>query len=231
MWLGALMHDFFSLIFPRVCHACGITLAGNEECICTSCLFHMPRTHFSLQKENKLTEIFWGRVSIETGSALFYFQKGGRVQNLIHRFKYKGFKEIGHYLGVIHGSELKQSELYHDLDMIVPVPLHPHKVRIRGFNQSQVYGEGLSKSLKIPLISEALQRIVPTSSQTRKTRFRRWENVGSVFYIPNSDVFENKNILLVDDVLTTGSTLEACAQKLVEIKGVRVWVATIAITI
>ncbi len=231
MVLGNLIIDFFSLFFPRACNACGKTLARGEECICTYCLFHLPHTHFSMHKENRVTEIFWGRVSIETGSALFFFQKGGKVQKLIHRFKYKGFRDIGRFLGTIHGGELKKSVFYQGLDLVVPVPLHPNKVRKRGFNQSEVYGEGIAHSLNIPLVSKALLRTIPTASQTRKTRFRRWENVESVFHIPDSGVFENKNILLVDDVLTTGSTLEACAQKLLEIKGARVWLATIAITV
>lgn len=225
------LHDFFSLFFPRGCNACGQALAKVEECICTSCHFQLPFTRFSNQKENKLTEVFWGRVPVETGSSLFYFQKGSKVQHLIHRFKYKGFREIGHYLGIIHGNELKQSEYYRDIDLVVPVPLHPKKIRKRGFNQSEIYGAGLAQSLGVELVRNGLQRIIPTGSQTRKTRFRRWENVESVFHIPDPGVFENKNILLVDDVLTTGSTIEACAQKLLEIKGTRLWVATLAIAI
>jgi len=225
------MHNFFSLFFPRTCHSCGETLISGEECICTFCQFHLPFTHLSKDNENKLTEIFWGRVSIETGSPLFYFQKGGKVQHLIHRFKYKGFREIGHYLGVLHGNDLKKSLYYQGLNMVVPVPLHPAKVRKRGFNQSEIFGMGLAQSLDIPLVSDGLLRIIPTSTQTRKTRFRRWENVESVFHIPDPGVFENKNILLVDDVVTTGSTLEACAHKLLEINGTRIWLATIAITL
>lgn len=224
------LHDFFSLFFPRTCHACGETLVSGETCICTFCQFHLPFTRFSREKENKLTEIFWGRAPIETGAPLFYFQKGGKVQHLIHRFKYKGFLEIGHFLGVLHGNDLRESPYYQGLNMVVPVPLHPAKVRKRGFNQSEIFGRGIAESLNIRLVTNGLLRIIPTSTQTRKTRFRRWENVESVFHIPDPKVFENKNILLVDDVVTTGSTLEACAQKLMEVDGTKVWLATIAIT-
>jgi ComF family protein len=225
------LHDFFSLFFPRTCHACGETLISGETYICTFCQFHLPFTRFSKEKENKLTEIFWGRAPIETGAPLFYFQKGGKVQHLIHRFKYKGFREIGHFLGVLHGNDLRESPCYQGLNMVVPVPLHPAKVRKRGFNQSEIFGRGLAESLNIPLVTNGLLRIIPTSTQTRKTRFRRWENVESVFHIPDPKMFENKNILLVDDVVTTGSTLEACAHKLMEIDGTKVWLATIAITL
>lgn len=224
------LNDFFALFFPRTCHACGETLVSGEHCICTFCQFHLPFARLNREKENKLTEIFWGRVPIETGAPLFFFHKGGKVQHLIHRFKYKGFREIGHFLGVLHGNDLRESPYYQGLHMVIPVPLHPAKLRKRGFNQSEIFAGGLAESLHIPMVTDGLLRIIPTSTQTRKTRFRRWENVESVFHIPDPSVFKNKNILLVDDVVTTGSTLEACTQRLLQIEGARVWLATIAIT-
>lgn len=230
MKASMLLQHFFSLFFPRTCHACGKALISEEECICTFCHFHLPFTRLSREKENKFTEVFWGRVPVETAAPMFYFQKGGKVQHLIHRFKYKGYREIGHYLGMQHGHELKASPYYQEINVVVPVPLHPAKLRKRGFNQSEVFARGLAESLGVPMDSKTLQRIIPTSTQTRKTRFRRWENVESVFHISNPEAFKNNNILLVDDVMTTGSTLESCARKILSIEGTRVWMTTIAIT-
>ena len=222
--------DFFSLIYPRTCNACGKSLITGEECICTFCRFHLPKTRMHLEKDNKFSQIFWGRIPIETGTALFYFQKGSKVQELIHRFKYKGRKEIGHFLGRMLGDELRTSSFYEEIDLIIPVPLHPEKIRKRGFNQSEVIAGGIAESMGIPHSSKALIRSVATQTQTRKTRFRRWENVESVFETPYPKLLENKNLLLVDDVVTTGSTLEACAQKLLAVEGTRVWLVTLAIT-
>ncbi len=230
MNLTGTIQDFFSLIYPRTCNACGESLITGEECICTLCRFHLPKTRMHLEEDNKFTEIFLGRIPIETGTALFYFQKGGKVQELIHRFKYKGRKEIGHFLGGMLGEELRSSSFYEGIDLIIPVPLHPDKMRKRGFNQSEVIAGGIAQSMGIPHSSKALIRSVATQTQTRKTRFRRWENVESVFETPNPQWLENKNLLLVDDVVTTGSTLEACAQKLLAVEGTRVWLVTLAIT-
>ncbi|MEE4177470.1 MAG: phosphoribosyltransferase family protein [Bacteroides sp.] len=229
MKAGIYLKEFFSLFFPRICPACSESLVAKGSLLCTACQAQLPFAHLAKEKENLMTQLFWGRVPIETGAPLFYFSKGSKVQHLIHRFKYQGYREIGPYLGRLHGQELKRSPHYQELDMVVPVPLHPRKERRRGYNQSVLFGLGLAESLEIPLVENRLLRIVPTASQTRKTRFRRWENVESVFHIPDLSVFENKHVLLVDDVVTTGSTLEACCQKLQEARGVKIYLATIAL--
>lgn len=223
------LRDFFSLFFPRICPACSENLVAEGSCLCASCQAQLPFARLAGEKDNLMTQLFWGRVPIETGAPLFFFRKGSKVQHLIHAFKYKGYREIGPYLGRLHGHELKHSPLYQGLDMVVPVPLHIRKERRRGFNQSVLFARGLAESLEIPLVTNRLLRIVPTTSQTRKTRFKRWQNVKSVFHIPDLSVFENKRILLVDDVVTTGSTLEACCQKLLEARNVKLWLATIAL--
>jgi ComF family protein len=223
-----LFADFFSLFYPRLCQACHRALISREECICSFCLFDLPLTNLYKERENPLSKIFWGRVDMETATALFYFQKGGKIQTLVHQFKYKGKTEIGEYFGMMLGSQLLGHPVWEPIDVIVPVPLHQKKQNLRGYNQSEVFGEGISKSFRRPLVTGNLVRITKTDTQTRKTRFRRWENVESVFHVNNPEFFKGKNILLVDDVVTTGSTLEACTQKLKEIKGVKVWVATIA---
>lgn len=178
-----------------------------------------------------MTQVFWGRIDIETATALFYFQKGGKIQHLIHQFKYKGKTDVGIYLGRMLGRQLKDHPLWEPIDMIVPVPLHERKKHARGYNQSEVFGMGLTSTFKRPMVVNNLVRVTKTDSQTRKSRFRRWENVESVFEVKNPEAFRGKNILLIDDVVTTGSTLEACAGKLLQIKGVRVWLATIAMSV
>ncbi len=202
----------------------------NEQCICTVCRIKLPYTFFSREKENKLTQFFWGRIPVEAGAALLYFQKGSKVQHLIHQFKYKGHQEIGHLLGLMLGAEIKESHHFKGLELIVPVPLHPAKMKSRGFNQSEVFGRGLAEALGVDMDASNLLRVVHTGTQTRKTRFKRWENVKTVFEVTRPGEIENKNILLVDDVVTTGSTLEACAQKLLQVGGRKLWLATMAIS-
>lgn len=218
----------FALFYPPLCYACSRPMRGGEHGICTRCSFVLPQTHFHRQQDNRLVEMFWGRAHIQTATALFYYQKGGLVQNLIHRFKYKDMKQIGSFLGHWMGGLLKDAPSYAGLDVIVPVPLHPRRQKQRGFNQSEVLSHAMGAAMGLPVSSEALRRAEATSTQTRKSRFRRWENVSGAFVIHRPGELENKGILLVDDVVTTGSTLEACANVLLSVKGVRVCLAAIA---
>lgn len=226
--LPNLLDDLVSLVYPKVCMACAKALMRNEECICTHCRYHLPRTGYHAYRDNPVSRLFWGRVDIHAAAALFLFTKGGNVQQLIHRLKYEGQKKIGITLGKMYGSELKQSELFRSADIIVPVPLHPGKLRDRGYNQCDLFAEGLSKSLCIPADTANVHRAVATGTQTKKSRFERWKNVEYVFKTRNPRDLQGKHILLIDDVVTTGSTLEACAQELLTIPGTRVSIAAIA---
>jgi ComF family protein len=192
------------------------------------CLNSLPKTDFHLNKENPVAEIFWGKVQIHAATAYYYFNKGSKVQYLIHQLKYKGRREIGIFIGEQMGNELKQSEFFKNIDLIIPVPLHPKKERKRGYNQSEMFGLGLAKSLKIPLSSQFLVRKEFTDTQTKKSRSDRWKNVENVFAIKNQESLAGKHILLVDDVITTGSTLEACIRALSEIENVTISVSAIA---
>jgi ComF family protein len=222
------VNDFISLFYPRLCYACNRALIRQEECICSFCRYHLPQTNLHKEFDNAVSQIFWGRLPIETATSLFYFQKKGKVQNLIHQFKYKGKKDIGLYLGRMLGQQIKQSTFYDKTDVIIPVPLHAVKQHKRGFNQSEIIAQGISESLNKPLMVNNLVRIAKTDSQTRKSRFRRWQNVETVFHVKYPEKLKNLNILLVDDVITTGSTLESCGQKLMEVEGVKLWIATLA---
>jgi ComF family protein len=181
-----------------------------------------------LEIENNFTHHFWGRVKIVTGASLYYYNKGGKVQTAIQKLKYKNKREVGRSFGTNMGIKLRRSPLYQDIDLIIPVPLHFKKEKKRGYNQSDLFAEGISTGMKIPWSRKHLKRKKNTDTQTNKNRNERIENVLSAFTVDNHRNLIGKHILLVDDVLTTGATLEACAQELIKIEGLRVSCATIA---
>lgn len=221
--------DFLSLIYPRLCMACGSSLFLNEDILCTRCLFQLPHTGFHRQAhDNQVVRSFWGRVPIEGGAARYFFRKSGPVQQLLHNLKYNHAPEIGILVGRIYGRELLESDIFRSVDVIVPIPLHPDKEKKRGYNQAAMFARGLGQGMGRPVDDKTLYRAVYTETQTRKSRLRRWENVKSVFALRDTTSLQGKHILLVDDVITTGATMEACILKLLEIPGTRVSVAAIA---
>ena len=224
-----LIDDFISLLFPKICAACGNSLWKQEETVCLSCEFHLPRTNFHLSLENPVSRLFWGRVTVESASAYLYFNKGNKVQRLIHQLKYKGRKDIGIYLGRQYGMNLRLSPILQTVQLIVPVPLHKKKLLKRGYNQSEQFATGLSESMKVQVNTAAICRNKETETQTKKSRFRRWQNVAEVFEVSDPGSLEMKHVLLVDDVITTGATLESCIRALSPIQGIRISVATIAV--
>ncbi len=223
--------DFISLIYPRVCLACGESLFKQEDCICSKCIYYLPKTNFHKEKENAVSQLFWGRVNIQTATAFYFFKKQSRVQNLLHQLKYKGQKEVGVKIGNLYGQELKIDQKYNDVNLIIPVPLHPDKEKKRGYNQSEMFALGLSKSMDAPCDSKLLIRNHASETQTKKSKYERWENVNSIFEITDEARLKDKHILLVDDVITTGATIEACAQHLLSVPGTRVSIAAIACSI
>jgi len=178
---------------------------------------------------NPVEQLFWGRCYIEKAAAFSYYSKGSRIRNLIHNLKYRGIKEIGYELGRIYGLSLKSSGFTSGINLIVPVPLHPGKRRIRGFNQSEIISEGISGVTGIPVETNALTRVVPSSTQTRRSRYERWTNVEGIFRVSAADIVSNRHILLVDDVITTGSTIESCVCELLKLPGVTISVAALAV--
>lgn len=226
MWKS--FSDFISLLFPRICPACGGILLKQEELICLSCEFHLPQTNFHLFLDNPVSQLFWGKVKLESAASYFYFNKGNKIQRLIHQLKYKGRKDIGIYFGYQYGQCLRNSPFFQTVQVIIPVPLHKKKQIQRGYNQSEQFAMGLSDSMMIPVNQEVIFRIKETESQTKKTRFNRWQNMFEVFEVKNSMLVENKHVLLVDDVITTGATLESCIRALSSINGIQISIATIA---
>lgn len=226
--LKLLLQNFISFFYPRSCVACGSALLQNERQICLSCLIHLPETNYHLMEKSPLDLIFTGRVKVEKVASMLFYKKGNQVQKILHSLKYKGNKEIAKFLGEIYGNQLLKSPYYQSIDCVIPIPLHPKKQKVRGYNQSDWLAMGLSQSMNIPFINDAIVRNEYTDTQTKKSRFNRWENVKDVFSITNPEELRNKHILLCDDVLTTGATLEAAISKLLKIEGTRVSVVTLA---
>jgi ComF family protein len=222
-----LWDDFISLLFPRLCYACGSHLLRNENLICTGCYVSIPRTNYHLQDENPVAQLFWGRCPVVKAAAFSYYSRGSRIRNLIHKLKYKGIKEIGYELGRIYALSLKSSGFTAGVEMIIPVPLHPSKRRSRGFNQSECISSGISEVTDLPVDTLSLVRTAFSDTQTRKSRYERWTNVESIFQVTDPDAIKGKHILLVDDVITTGSTIESCVNELLKTEGVRVSVVAI----
>jgi ComF family protein len=227
--INTAFESILNLIYPRICQGCGEYLILHENHICTSCLYELPRTNFHTKEDNPVARLFWGRTNIKRASSFFYFNKGGKYQKLIHKFKYQGKKEIGYELGRQYGFELKSSKDYSEIDIVIPVPLHHRKEKARGFNQSEVIAQGIADVLGIQMKKQSLTRIVESETQTRKSRYERWQNVNSIFKISKEHELEGKHILIVDDVVTTGSTLEACANKILEVSNTSVSIVTLAV--
>lgn len=211
-----IFEDFIALFYPRVCVACHTSLIKGEEVLCTSCLVELPKTYYNRYDENPVRQRLMGRLPLQFASAFLKFRKGGLVQSLLHELKYNNRPEIGVRMGHLYGIELLESGLGPEFDVIIPVPLHASRMRKRGYNQSAKFAEGLSEALKVGWEESISLRMNATNTQTRKGRADRWSNVKDAFSIGDSEKIIGKRILLVDDVITTGATLEACGQHLVD---------------
>jgi len=216
------------LLFPRLCAVCGDKLIEQEKWICLHCIHHFPRTNFHLFDENPVAQLFYGRVQIEQATSFFYFSKGSKYQDILYKLKYKGMMELGEEMGKHFGIDLLKSPAFSSVDLICPVPLHPKKEKKRGYNQSWWIASGIAQQLNKPVSANNLKRLIFTETQTKKTRFERWQNVEGIFDLTNPEAFNGKHILLVDDVVTTGSTLEACAQTILAKSTARISIATLA---
>jgi len=223
--LGALWHDMANLFYPRLCCGCDTPLLKGENHLCLHCQTGLPLTDFETIRDNPMEHIFTGRVTISWATALLYFSKDSRVQHIVHHIKYKGHQELALYMGGMMGRSISDAGL--TTDLIMPVPLHKNREKTRGYNQSSLLAEGLANVMGVPLDKTCLTRVKMTTTQTRKTRVERWENVGEAFHIKAPGNIMGKHILLVDDVITTGSTLEACAIKLLDAGAAAVAISTL----
>ncbi len=224
------IRDFFCLIFPHYCLGCQESMVSGEEILCTRCLVEIPRTYYHTHPEdNPMHKKFWGRINLRYAFAFVRYRKSGKVQTILHQLKYNRHPEISTFFGNIYGKELAESVDLGPFDLVVPVPLYISKERIRGYNQSDGFAKALAAHLEAEFNNRLLVRNQASSTQTRKSRSKRWKNVSEIFSVKYPKAIENKNILLVDDVVTTGATLEACAQRIMDCHPASLSVCTIAV--
>ena len=220
--------NIINLFFPPVCAGCHSFLVSNENVICTLCRHNLPLTNHHLNPENEAFKKFYGRIPVEYTPALLYFHKKGIVQELIHNLKYKGQEQIGTVLGEWYAEDLKNSLTIQSVDEIIPVPLHKRKLRERGYNQVTNFGNALSESLNIPYNPNLLVRNIYSKTQSKKNLLNRSEGIDSIFDVDFTQKDHNKHFLLIDDVITTGSTLEACSNALLKIPGAKISIVCMA---
>lgn len=227
--MNSWLHAFLSLFFPRCCIICSNPLAPGEACLCAHCNMNLPRTKLYAYNDNPVEKLFWGKIPLERATSFLYYRKGSDLRYLLYRLKYHGQKEIGEVMGRYMATEMLSSGFFSDIDVITPIPLHPKKQRLRGYNQSEWIARGISAVTGLPLDIHSVIRCKNTTTQTRKTTFERWENVDGTFTVRFPERVAGKHLLIVDDVLTTGATIVACASALAEVEGVRISVLTLAV--
>ena len=226
-WFSIATNSLLHLAFPHTCAGCGSDLLDKDQLLCVYCHSALPLTSFHLHSNNPVEKLFWGRLPITHATAQYYFSKESLVQRLMHAFKYKGNKDLGFFLGKMMGYQLQQSNRFLHVDALIPLPLFPSKERKRGYNQAAILCEGIAEVLQKPVLKDVVIRTKHTESQTKKSRVERWENMEGRFQLTNEATIQGKHILLVDDVVTTGATLEACGYEILRAKDVTLSIATL----
>lgn len=223
-----LKEAFLHLLYPHTCAGCGDELSSPETALCLRCLHELPETGFAPLADNPAEKLFRGRLPLYSASAQYYFTRESLIQKLMHRFKYQGRRDLGYQLGRIMGKQLQTSGRF-PVDGLIPLPLFPQKEKKRGYNQALVLCEGMAVAMQVPVLRETVIRPEHTETQTRKGRVERWINMEGKFLLQQVSSLENKHVLLVDDVVTTGATLESCGNELLKIPGLQLSLATLCI--
>lgn len=214
-------------MFPHVCEGCGTDIIQPDHFLCIRCHANLPKTEFHLYPNNPIEKIFWGRVPITYATAQYYFTKNSMMQTLMHGLKYKGNKELGIYLGRLMGHAFENSNRFRYIDALIPLPLFPSKEKKRGYNQATILCEGIAEVLEKPILKDVIIRTTHTDSQTKMNRVQRWANMEGRFELVNPQAIKGKHVLLVDDVITTGATLEACGACIMEAENTQLSIATL----
>jgi ComF family protein len=225
------LSDFLHLFYPHNCEGCGSDIVYDNQFLCARCMHRLPVTGFFSKPANPVEKIFYGRSDIQVAAAAFYFTKESLLQHLLVQLKYKGNKEAGYFLGRMMGYALVESERFSSIDLLVPLPLNHKKEQLRGYNQAALICEGISEVWKKPVSTEAVSRVKFTETQTKQNRVSRWQNMDGVFAVTEPAELQNKHVLLVDDVITTGATLEACGSSILEIVGAKLSIAAAGYTV
>ena len=218
------------LFFPHICAGCGTDVINKDQLLCLACTDRLPLTNYYAHADNPVEKTFWGRIPLNHAASYLYFNKDSIVQQLMHQFKYKGNQEIGLYFGRKMGSAISSAVRFQTPDFLVPLPLHPQRQKKRGYNQAEVLCRGMAQSLAIPVLEQVVSRTMQTETQTHKNRESRWQNMEGKFILNHPSLLENKHVMLVDDVITTGATLEACGLELLKARGLLLSIATLAYT-
>jgi len=231
MLLKQSIRDALHLFFPHICSGCGSDVIDRDSQLCLRCINALPATNFFDVPGNPVEQKFYGRIEIRNAAAAYFFTKDSLLQTLIHQLKYRGNKDIGFYLGQIAGRILESSFRFAHVDAIVPLPLNKRRQRKRGYNQAAVIADGISAVWDKPVFDKAVIRKVYTETQTHRSRITRWENMESVFEVTEPELIRGKHILLLDDIITTGATVEACGAEILKVEGTTLSIAAIAYTI
>ena len=209
-------NSILHILFPHVCDGCGSDIIDEESSLCMKCIAEMPETNFHLHANNPIEKIFWGRLPIINATAQYYFIKESLMQHLMQQLKYKGNKELGKQLGRLMGYDLQKTDRFNKVDFLIPLPLFPSKEKRRGYNQATILCEGIAEVMNVEILRDTITRTQFTETQTRKGRIERWQNMEGKFELMKPEKIRGKNILLVDDVITTGATLETCGHELLQ---------------
>lgn len=208
------VNSSFNLLFPVLCPACNAPLTSSKDLLCLQCEFDLPRTNHFEQRENIFFKNFEDGSTIKSATALFYFARKTKVQRLIHALKYNNKPELAISMGELLGKELKKCAHLKNLKTIIPVPMHANKLRLRGYNQAELIAQGIAKVLDIPIETQLIQKVTETESQTHRSRTERKNNLTTTFESVYKKYLENAEILLIDDVSTSGATLEAAGDSI-----------------
>ncbi|MEG1545792.1 MAG: ComF family protein [Bacteroides sp.] len=219
---------FLHLLFPQSCVVCGGRLLSQDKYVCFHCKAEMPLVRDRLLKGNEVEQRFWGQLPIERASSLFYYIHENNYRRIVIQLKYNGQEEIGEVMGKYMADGLLQTDFFEGIEVIIPVPLHPKKRRLRGYNQSECIALGVSQTTNIPLDTVTVERKVANVTQTHKNHQERWDNVENIFAVIYPERIQGKHILLIDDVLTTGATLLSCAGEISKVSGVKISILTLA---
>jgi ComF family protein len=223
-----MLESILQLIFPNLCLNCHQSLVTGEKHLCLYCQLELPETQYHLQKDNGVEKSLWGKIPFERAFSFLYFNQRGITQKILHELKYRGNEDLAIYLGSLYGERLKSTQAIHGIEGVIAIPLHPIKLKKRGYNQSQAFATGLCQSLQIEDLSSQLFRRKNTQTQTQKSRSERWDNVKEIFGVKNPKLLNNKHLLLVDDVITTGATIESCVKEVIEKSNCKLSIASIA---